>query len=139
MQQIYPWNIARRYWSKASMYFTEETVAYYLFWLISIRFRVNSYPGVLLTKIFDILPKIIMEYLGLTLPHFEFLDLYLDMFDQNWCFVLVTDQTFGSAELFGQTSTVRFGPNDRTFFCRTQNFFHIAFNVNGILSYFCFA
>ena len=43
----------------------------------------NSYPGVLLTKIFDILPKNIMEYLGLTLPHFEFLDLYLDMFDQN--------------------------------------------------------
>jgi hypothetical protein len=24
---------------------------------------------------------------------------------------------------FGRTSTVRFGPNDRTFFCRTQNFF----------------
>ena len=25
--------------------------------------------------------------LGLTLPHFEFLGLYLDMFDQNWSFV----------------------------------------------------
>ena len=25
--------------------------------------------------------------LGLTLPHFEFLSLYLDMFDQNWSFV----------------------------------------------------
>ena len=30
--------------------------------------------------------------------------------------ILVTDQTFGSAELFGRTSTVRFGSNDRTFF-----------------------
>ena len=36
---------------------------------------------------------------------------------------VVIDRTFGSAELFGQTSTVRFGPNDRPFFCRTQNFF----------------
>ena len=38
------------------------------------------------TKTFDILPEIIMEYqifVGLTLPHFEFLSLYLDMFDQN--------------------------------------------------------
>jgi len=34
----------------------------------------------------------------------------------------VTERTFGSAELFGRTSTVRFGPNDRTFFCRTPNF-----------------
>ena len=25
--------------------------------------------------------------LGLTLPHFEFLSLYLDMFDQNWSFL----------------------------------------------------
>ena len=30
---------------------------------------------------------------------------------------------FGLAELFGRTSTVWFGPNDRTFFCRIQNFF----------------
>ena len=53
---------------------------------------------------------------------------------------VVIDRTFGSAELFGRTSTVRFGPNDRTFFCRTQNFFfRITFIVNGILSYFCFA
>jgi hypothetical protein len=29
---------------------------------------------------------------------------------------------FGLTELFGQTSTVWFGPNDRTFFCRTQKF-----------------
>ena len=36
---------------------------------------------------------------------------------------LVIERTFGSAELFGRTSTVRFCPNDRTFFCRTQNFF----------------
>jgi hypothetical protein len=49
---------------------------------------------------------------------------------------LVIDRTFGSAELFGRTSTVRFGPNDRTFFCRTQNFFCFKFNVNDILSYF---
>ena len=35
---------------------------------------------------------------------------------------LVTDRTFGSAELFGRTSTA-FSPNDRTFFCRTHNFF----------------
>ena len=34
---------------------------------------------------------------------------------------LVIDRTFGSAELFGRTYTVRFGPNDRTFFCRIQN------------------
>ena len=39
---------------------------------------------------------------------------------------VVTDWTFGLAELFGRTFTVRFGPNDRTFFCRTQNlFFHV--------------
>ena len=37
---------------------------------------------------------------------------------------------------FRRTSTVRFGPNDRTFFCRTQNFFHIVFNGNGILFIF---
>ena len=55
----------------------------------------------------------------------------------NWSEVhlyrLVIDRTFGSAELFGRTSTVQFGPNDRTFFCRTQNFFH------DNLLYFCFA
>ena len=28
---------------------------------------------------------------------------------------------------FGRTSTVRFGPNDRTFFCRTQNFFSLLY------------
>ena len=42
--------------------------------------------GGLFTKTFDILPEIIIEYvsdLGLTFPHFEFLSLYLDMFDQN--------------------------------------------------------
>ena len=38
---------------------------------------------------------------------------------------LVTDRMFGSAELFSQTFTLRFGPNDRTFFCRTQNFFFV--------------
>ena len=36
---------------------------------------------------------------------------------------VVTDRTFGLAEQFGQISTVWFGPNERTFFCRTQNFF----------------
>ena len=37
---------------------------------------------------------------------------------------LVTDRTFGLAELFGRTSTVRFGPNDRTFFLQnTEPFF----------------
>ena len=56
-----------------------------------------------------------------------------------WISHVVTDRTFVLAELFGRTSTVRFGPSDRTFFCRTQNFFHIAFNANVILSYFCFA
>ena len=30
--------------------------------------------------------------------------------------VLVTDQTFSSAEMFGRTSTVWFSPNYRTFF-----------------------
>ena len=38
-------------------------------------------------------------------------------------FRLVIDQTFGTTEHFGQTSIVQFGPNDRTFFCRPQNFF----------------
>ena len=38
---------------------------------------------------------------------------------------LVTDRTFCLAELFGRTSTVQFGPNDRNFFCRTQNFFFV--------------
>ena len=28
-----------------------------------------------------------MSDLGLTLPHFEFLGLYIDMFDQNWGFL----------------------------------------------------
>ena len=40
-------------------------------------------------------------------------------------YMLVTEQTFGLAELFGQTSTVQFGSNDRTFFCRTQNIFFL--------------
>ena len=58
----------------------------------------------------------------------------------GYFFFIVTDWTLGSAQLFGRTSTMRFGPNDRTFFCRTQNFFfRITFNANGILSYFCFA
>ena len=38
-------------------------------------------------------------------------------------FTVVIDRTFGLAKLFGRTSTVRFSPNDRTFFCRTQNLF----------------
>ena len=42
--------------------------------------------------------------------------------------LVVTDQTFRLAKLFGRTSTVRFGPNDRTFFCRTQNFF-FSYNI----------
>jgi hypothetical protein len=40
---------------------------------------------------------------------------------------VVTDRTFGSAELFDQTSTVRFDPNDRTFFRGTQNFFSLLY------------
>ena len=35
--------------------------------------------------------------------------------------LVVTDRTFSSAKQFGRTSTVWFGPNDRTFFSRTQN------------------
>ena len=42
---------------------------------------------------------------------------------QYFYVVLVTDWTFGSAELLGQTSSVQFGLNGRTFFCRTQNIF----------------
>ena len=38
---------------------------------------------------------------------------------------------------FSRTSTMWFGPNDKTFFCRTQNLFCITFNVNDILAYFC--
>ena len=35
------------------------------------------------TKTVDILSEMIMDYLGLTLHHFEFLTLYLDVFAQN--------------------------------------------------------
>ena len=52
--------------------------------MISVRFRVNSLLGVLLTKTFDILPEIIID-LGLTFPHFEFSSLYLDIFDHVLC------------------------------------------------------
>ena len=38
---------------------------------------------------------------------------------------LVTNRTFSLAELVSRTSVVRFSPNDRTFFCRTQNFFFV--------------
>ena len=45
-------------------------------------------------KTFDILP--VGNYygisdLGLTLPHFEFFGLYLNMFDQNWSFLHQND------------------------------------------------
>ena len=33
--------------------------------------------------------------------------------------LIVTDRMFGLDELFGQTSTVQFGPNDRTFFLKS--------------------
>ena len=36
---------------------------------------------------------------------------------------IVIDRTFSSVKLFGRIFTVRFGPNDRIFFCRTQNLF----------------
>ena len=36
---------------------------------------------------------------------------------------VVTYRTFGLVELFAWISTVWFSPNDKTFFCRTQNFF----------------
>ena len=49
------------------------------------------------------------------------------------------DRTFGSAKLFGQTSTVRFGPNDRTFFCRTQNFFFFILHSMPMASFHIFA
>ena len=55
---------------------------------------------------------------------------FMDMDSFKRYHTIVIDRTFGSAELFGRTYTVRFGPNDRTFFCRTQNFFH------GNLSYY---
>jgi hypothetical protein len=42
---------------------------------------------------------------------------------------VVTDRTLGLAELFGRTSTVQFGPNDRTFFCRRQNFFFLLYSM----------
>ena len=45
----------------------------------------------------------------------------------KFCF-LVTHQMFGSAELFGRTSTVQFGADDKTFFfCRKQNSFFFSF------------
>jgi hypothetical protein len=49
--------------------------------------------------------------------------------------VVVTDRTFGSAELLlcgSAQMTELFSAEHRTFF-------HITFNANGILSYFCFA
>ena len=43
---------------------------------------------------------------------------------------------------FGRTSTVRFDPNDRTFFCRTQNFFssyyYIQCQWHPFIFLFCF-
>ena len=47
-------------------------------------FTVNSFLGGFITNTFDILPEIIIEYLSLTLPHFEFQDLNSDSFVQNW-------------------------------------------------------
>ena len=53
---------------------------------------------------------------------------------------VVTDRKFSSAELFGRTSTVRFGTNDRTFFCKTQNFFFVSHSMPmAFFLYFCFA
>ena len=46
----------------------------------------NSSLEILSTKTFDILPEIIIDGisdLDLSLPHFEFLSLYLNMVDQN--------------------------------------------------------
>ena len=54
---------------------------------------------------------------------------------RNFVSNVVTDQTFGSAELFVRTSTVRFGPNDRTFFYRTQNFFFVLHSMPIFLFY----
>ena len=58
--------------------------------------------------------------------------------------VIVTDRTFGSAELFGWTVRLNFycavRPKWQNFFLQnTEPFFRITFNANGILSYFCFA
>ena len=57
----------------------------------------------------------------------------------SYIHVLVTDWTFGLTELFGRTFTVRFGPNDRTFFCRTQNFFlyYIQCQWHSFIFFFC--
>ena len=51
----------------------------------------------------------------------------------------MTNRKFGSAELFGRTSAVQFGPNDRTFFCRAQNFFsfHIQCQWHPFIFLFC--
>ena len=45
------------------------------------------------------------------------------IFEFRWVNSLVTDW------MFSQTSTVRFGPNDRTCFCRTHNFFSLLCNA----------
>ena len=52
-------------------------------------FRVNTQLEVLFTKTFDILPEIVngISDLCLTPPRFEFLGLYLGMFDWNWIFL----------------------------------------------------
>ena len=43
---------------------------------------------------------------------------------KSWWGLVVTNQTFGLVKLFGQTSAVLFGPNDRTFFLQnTEHFF----------------
>ena len=34
------------------------------------------------------------QILGITFPHFEFLGLYLDMFDQNWSFLHKKNEDF---------------------------------------------
>ena len=63
---------------------------------------------------------------------------------ESMSFTLVTNRLFGSAELFGQTSILRFGPNDRTFFVLhsmpiESSFFHVRFGKSNFdwLVLFC--
>ena len=79
----------------------------------------------------------LLSLIGFKLYVLTYLWIYLMLI---WNSTVVTNRTFGLAKLFCRTSSVRFGPNDRTFFCRTQNFFsyQILCQWHPFIFLFCF-
>ena len=76
----------------------------------------SSHKNVSRTHISEIFPTIICTHLLKTFHTYKHTRTYL---------------CAGSSDRpnvqFGRTSSVRFGPSDRTFFCRTQNFFSLLY------------